>query len=489
VSTPFADGRGDILVSGRYGYPGPLVSLFDPNVSLSYWDYQARVRWRPGDRDEVSVFAFGSYDALYSRDNSSAPMAELLGIQFHRVDLRWDRQTSPTGSLRVALTLGYDRSATGSGGFLQSTEESIEDESVRLRAEWSEHLGRGIDARAGSDVVATPYRIVLPGGGGPNLLGGTQNTAAFTQVDVNGGVYGELLWAPAPRVEIRPGLRMDVFTSRSSTAAPPLGIESGYERAAGAIDPRLSARWGMTDWLAWIAALGIAHQASNIPLPSPGLQFSQLSRGVQAAYQYSAGAEVKLPFKFTATVDGFVQDYTGLADLYESCPPGESTCNFNGRAVGLEVLVRRRLTERLTGWLSYTLSNTERDAFDQGHWMRVVSQYDRPHVANLVLAADLGKRWRAGARLLAYSGLPYSTTTGTFGTPNAREPPFFRLDLRLEKKWHALGGTLTLVFEWLNSLLSKESFGTVCAGPPPAQCSPQQIGPVTVPSIGVEESW
>jgi hypothetical protein len=496
VSTPFADGKGDVLVSGRYGYPGPLVSLFDPNVSLSYWDYQTRVRWRPGDHDEISVLAFGSYDSLYSRDNATEPMEELLGIQFHRVDLRWDRQTSPTGSLRVALTLGYDRSATGSGG-LGSTEEWIEDESVRLRAEWSEHLARGIDVRAGSDVAATPYRIVLPGAG-PNLLGGTQNTAAFTQVDVNGGVYGELVWVPASRVEIRPGLRADVFTSRSSTGAAPLGIESGYDRAAGAIDPRLSARWTMTDWLSWIAALGVAHQASNIPLPSPGLQFSQLSRGVQAAYQYSAGAEMKLPLKFTATVDGFLQDYTGLADLYESCPPGESTCNFDGRAVGLEVLVRRKLTERLTGWLSYTLSNTERDAFNQGHWVRVLSQYDRPHVANLVLAADLGKRWRAGVRLLAYSGLPYSTTTGTVGIPNAREPPFFRLDLRLEKKWPALGGTLTLVFEWLNALLSKESFGTDCSfsgapgpggGIPQTQCVPQQIGPVTVPSIGVEESW
>ncbi len=111
---------------------------------------------------------------------------------------------------------------------------------------------------------------------------------------------------------------------------------------------------------------------------------------------------------------------------------------------------------------------------------------------NLVVAADLGKRWRAGARVLAYSGLPYSTTTGNVGIPDAREPPFVRLDLRLEKKWHALGGTLTLVFEWLNALLSKESFGTDCRpapGPGPARCYPAEIGPVTVPSIGVEESW
>lgn len=493
VSTPLADGKADVLASARYGYPGPLVSVFDPNVGLSYWDYQTRARWRPDDHDEIGVFAFGSFDSLSSRDSASQPLRELLGIQFHRVDLRWDRRTSDTGSLRLAVTLGYDRSAAGNGGGTTvQAEDTVESESVRLRAEWADRLSPEIEARVGSDVVVQPYRIVIPSTA-PSLPGITSTNAAFTQTDVDGGLYGELTWKPAPRVELRPGVRVDVFTSRSSTGAAPLGIDTGYERAAGTLDPRLSARWDMTSWLAWIAALGVAHQASNIPLPSPGLQFSQLTRGVQAAYQYTAGAEIKLPLKFTATVDGFLQDYTGLADVYESCPPGESTCNFNGRAVGLELLVRRRLTERLTGWLSYTLSRTERDAyyrtFSQSEWIRVLSQYDRPHVANLVLAADLGKRWRAGARLLAYSGLPYSTTTGPVGIPNAREPPFFRLDLRLEKKWRALGGTLTLVFEWLNALLSKESFGTTCSGPPPMQCAPQQIGPVTVPSVGVEESW
>lgn len=492
VSTPLANGQADVLASGRYGYPGPLVSVFDPNIGLSYWDYQTRVRWRPSDRDEVSAFAFGSFDSLSQRDTSTGKMEELLGIQFHRVDLRWDRRTSATGSLRLAATLGYDRSAASNGSALNPAEDAIESESVRLRAEWSDWLSPEIEARAGSDVVVQPYDVVLPNSG-PSLPGVTRSTDAFKQTDVDGGIYGELTWKPAPRVELRPGVRVDVFTSRSSTGATPLGVNTGYERAASAFDPRLSARWEMTPSLAWIAALGVAHQASNIPLPSPGLQFSQLTRGIQTAYQYTAGAEVNLPLKFTATVDAFLQDYTGLADVYESCPPGESTCNFDGRAIGLEVLVRRRLTERLTGWLSYTLSRTERDAYyqtlTQSQWIRVVSQYDRPQVVNLVLAADLGKRWRAGGRVLAYSGLPYSTSTGPVGVPNAREPPFFRVDLRLEKKWRALGGTMTLVLEWLNALLSKESFGTICSGPPPQQCGPQQIGPVTVPSVGLEESW
>jgi hypothetical protein len=219
LSAPVADGRGDVLISGRYGYPGPLVSVFDPNVGLSYWDYQARARWKLSDHDQIGVFGFGSFDSLSARNATSGQMEQVLGIQFHRVDLRWDRQTSPTGSLRVALTLGYDRSAAGGSnstitligsGTNQASgaEDFIESETIGLRSEWSDRLSRDADARLGSDIVISPYHVVLalfeptgPGGMGPALpvsvLGATASD--FRQVDVNGGSTGSSsgAWRPA----------------------------------------------------------------------------------------------------------------------------------------------------------------------------------------------------------------------------------------------------------------------------------------------------
>jgi len=496
ASTPFADGRGDVLASGRYGYPGPLLSLFAKDTGLAYWDYQTRVRWRTAGGDELGAFVFGSYDSLSARDPVSGKMAEILGLQFHRVDLRWDRRTSDTGRLRVALTLGYDRSATGA--ISQPDQPSfIESGTFGLRMEWSDRAGPDVDVRIGADAVVAPYRVVVPfdspvSGASTSAIG--SNAAAFLQTDVDSSAFAEVVWRPAPRIELRPGLRLDAFTARYPGNAT-LGGVNAKARAVGAADPRLAARWDATPALAWVAALGVAHQASNIPFPSPGLQFSQLSRGLQSAFQYSAGAEVKLPAEFTATGDVFLHDYTGLADYIETCPPGESTCTFDGRSVGFELLVRRSLTRRFTGWLSYTFSRTERDSFYQGGWLRRVSEFDRPHVANLVLAADLGRRWRAGARLIAYSGLPYSSTTGGIGPPDSRADPFFRVDVRIEKRWNAFGATMAIVFEWLNALLAKESIGTTCSGTVTSdggfasQCRPMQVGPITFPSIGVEAAW
>jgi hypothetical protein len=515
VATPLPGGRSDVLASGRYGYPTPLLSLFAPNTGLGYWDYQTRARWRVSDGDELSVFVFGSDDSVSQRDQNTDPLAEVLRVQFHRVDLRWDRRTTATGRLRVALTLGYDRSATtsatqitafGSGEVIaQQTSGLIENGTFGLRTEWTDRPARDADVRIGADVTLEPYHVIVPLFSVPSsdlaklVSSWAANTPLverggdeFTQTDVNAGLYGELVWRPSSRVEIRPGLRVDAFTSRSPRRSA-VGTLSGTEAAVGAVDPRLAARWEASRDLAWVVALGVTHQASNTPFPSPVLQFSQLSRGLQSAYQYSAGAEIKLPAEFTATADVFMHDYTGLAEYIEACPIDQPTCNFNGRAIGLELLVRRSLNKRLTGWVSYTLSRAERDSYWSGGTIRRLSEFDRTHVGNLVLAADLGRRWRAGGRMVAYSGLPYSMLTGSVGPPDARGPPFVRIDMRIEKRWNALGGSMAIAFEWLNVLLSKETFGTSCSSTFSGRglpfCQPTEVGPITFPSIGLEAAW
>jgi hypothetical protein len=68
-----------------------------------------------------------------------------------------------------------------------------------------------------------------------------------------------------------------------------------------------------------------------------------------------------------------------------------------------------------------------------------------------------------------------------------RMPAFYRLDVRLEKRW-TFGETtwLSLVLEMLNATLHKETFGYDCSS---AGCKSEEIGPVAFPSIGVEAGF
>jgi hypothetical protein len=57
-----------------------------------------------------------------------------------------------------------------------------------------------------------------------------------------------------------------------------------------------------------------------------------------------------------------------------------------------------------------------------------------------------------------------------------REPPFYRLDVRVEKRWW-LGRTtwISFVAEFLNATLNKETWP-----------GGERIGPVSIPSLGGE---
>ncbi len=73
-----------------------------------------------------------------------------------------------------------------------------------------------------------------------------------------------------------------------------------------------------------------------------------------------------------------------------------------GASYGLELYVKKKLTSRVGGFLSYTLSRSTRAVGDQSF----VASFDRTHVANAALAFDVGKGVRAGARVVFYTGLP-----------------------------------------------------------------------------------
>jgi TonB family protein len=534
VESPLGDGRGSALVAGRYGYPGPILGAITPTIRLGYWDYQARVTWRVGDRDTLGVFAFGSHDylgAASTHNGQTGPIVEQLGSDFHRVDLRYDRALVD-GHLRIAATVGYD-SQGGAGESDGAAVTTATNLSAALRMEAEKKLSPAVRLRGGADVRVDDYGFAqgqapTDPNGSPQPQIPASESAYPPPTNITGGAHADVVWRVAPRVEIVPGARVDMFASTRATG--PSGANA--TTTAPAFDPRLSARVTIAPAVAWLTSFGLSHQhpalrVGEIPailLSVPGFPLGDSQ--LQTVAQASQSVEVALPADFTLTTTGFLSGWSGLTDLTNSCiqimpatippqngnapPPQEPTaCPNNGPAhgiaYGLEVLLRRPLSKRLSGWLSYTLSRSTRDenfitATGGNAQATVVSDYDRTHVLNAILAYDLGRRWRAGARFVFMSGAPYSNLAGNVPAPpyNAyRDPPFYRVDVRLEKRW-SLGkdGYFAFIAEVQNATLSKEvtPFGLDCMGTMTpsggtTQCSHSAIGPLTIPSIGAEASF
>lgn len=500
VEAPFANGRGTVGVSGRYGYPGLLLSLLAPNVFLQYGDYQARASWKATDHDTLSTFAFGSVDAGGEIKNGS--LKDVTSTQFHRVDTRWDRDLGKLGQIRTALTLGIDDTSTPDDLSLRTT-------LAGLRSEWNMRISDKVRIRAGSDVWFEHHALVQ--------AGDSELNASFpTRDDVTAGVWLDAIVRVSPNVEIIPGARVDFFESKISAA--------DKDDSVPTFDPRVATRVRLTRNLTWITTNGVTHQPPSFLVPVPGLALGTLGDGVQTAVQTSQGAEVGLPLDFTFTGTLFLHNYLDLTDATASCGPKLDTggdCinqRVRGRTYGVELLLRRPFTKRLTGWLSYTLSRSTRDAnvfsrkdFNDAitnigeptvaipppHVETIASDFDRTHVLNVIGAYDLGRHWRIGGRTVFYTGRPYSNRYQGVAVPpfnSERLPSFFRIDLRLEKRWLTDHGYVAFVAEGLNVTANKEVLDVKCTrtgGLALDKCEPDTKGsiPVIVPLIGVEGAF
>jgi hypothetical protein len=145
--------------------------------------------------------------------------------------------------------------------------------------------------------------------------------------------------------------------------------------------------------------------------------------------------------------------------------------------------VSRPVTKRLGGFVSYTLSRSEQSSGDQ----KSPSGFDRTHVVQTALSYEVGLGVRVGARAVLYSGVPELNLEGSpHFTSNRRGSPFFRLDLRAEKRFR-IGerGYWGVIGEVLNATSTREVVRLDCG----EICRERSAGPVVLPSVGLEAGF
>lgn len=463
AETGFANGRGTVLLGGRYSYTAAIISLLAPNVVLDYRDFQARTSYDFTPDDRVTAFAFGAYDLLGEKKEGVLDI--LFGTEFYRLDLRYDHAFGNGSNIRYAVTFGFDQTR------IAQARNAI-DRIVAPRIELHHPLSKDVLLRSGVDGTMDNYgtgQIIYRDPDDPDAAVLARLFPERTDLAIGGWL--DFVWQATPEVEVVPGLRVDWYESNGATAV--------------GVDPRLAATFKVTNHFRIIHAYGLTHQPPSFVIPLPGLSPSDLRGGLQTSFQSSAGVETDLPASVTASATVFYNAFFNMTDAFGSSGGDFESSALEqrsmGSGVGLELLVKRPLTEKLGGQLAYTLSRSIRSVGRE----EFPSTFDRTHVLSAAAGYDLGKNWRPGARLLFYTGVPVrSPSNGLIVAPRPshpdRSPAFYRIDVRLEKRWIiAQDAWISLVFECMNATLSEETFSSSTG-------HDEKIGPITLPSIGVE---
>ncbi|HEX3773429.1 MAG TPA: TonB-dependent receptor [Polyangiaceae bacterium] len=464
VEAPFADGRGSALVSGRYSYTGLVLSLLSA-TKLQYWDYQTLDAYRLSSHSTLSVFAFGAFDLFSSSDSSLS--GQIGGeTQFHRFDLRYDFAPDESTNLRAAVTGGFDRTADEDGS------GALRDESARARLELRHEFDQRVGVNAGADARLDSVRLDAS----TMRVDYSDLTTLFpSRDDRTGGAYVSLRLRPERRIRFVPGVRADVYA-----------VEGGVK---GAIDPRFSSEFLLSKRIVVEQSIGLSHQRPNFLPGVPAASVGTLQGGLESGAVFDAGVRYKPGGDFTLAATGFRTAFFDVVDpigTQRDFSIDRSALNdrVTIQTAGVEVRISRPLTRHLGGFLAYTYSRSVR----HGAGVSSVSGYDRPHVAQAALTADFGWNVRGGARAVYYSGVPALLLND--GTPHfsdsVRGPAFFRLDLRLEKRFNFTAPRyLSIVAEVLNATSSKEVLSAKCG----TLCQADESGPVVLPSIGLEAGF
>ncbi|AKF09916.1 TonB family protein [Sandaracinus amylolyticus] len=473
LAMPWDGGRGSVSLAFRRSYYELLLPLFIDGLSLQYTDYQLRAQYRFDRGFSASVFLFGSEDTLdqtgaIGGGATSAGSNTAITINFQRIIARFVWRIGEGSTVTLSGTVGRDGQFFGSANVGEARQRfELETFNTGLRLDIALNVAPWLGFNTGLDLAGSTTQVDVtapaPSGLGeyprpvfdPQLIRLTSTAARGTP-----GAYAEGVLRFDP-VEVSLGVRMDVLRYGSVTTVAP--------------DPRVVARWRvLPEWLLKAGSGLFTQPPIAVQTISTG---GNPGLGPTRSWQNSVGTEIDLPFDIDVEVNGFYSHMFDLARFTSAVgtgPDGQPRREFfradqEGRAYGLEVLIRRPVTEGFYAWVSYTLSRSERRRLEG--WE--LFNQDQEHVLNLV-ASYYVDGWRFGGRFVLASGRPIEDIRGgvydadandydpTFTGTTSRLPIYHQLDLRVDRDFNidnVIRGTVFL--EVLNVYYAENAEGLV----------------------------
>lgn len=235
------------------------------------------------------------------------------------------------------------------------------------------------------------------------------------------------------------GIRINYYTS---------GAQNSYIH----FQPRIVLNYYPNEKYSYYASYNRQYQylslitTSSVGIPTDFWIASSDGIKPQSSHEFSIGSHQNISRNFSSTIGIF---YRSMKDLLEY-PYGitqfnETTTLKNdllvgkGKAYGLEMMFRKN-RGKFNGWISYTLSWSDRKFDELNNGETYFAKYDRRHNLSIVGTYDLNSKWNFGATQIFSSGNRFTMPTSWYfinNNPvkeyseynNAQMPNYIRTDI------------------------------------------------------------
>ena len=462
IEGPLQKDKSSFLVSARRTYADVFLKLGDSSLKktkLYFYDLNTKMNFILGEKDKIFLSGYFGRDVL-SQD-------KVAGINWGNATgtLRWNHIFNK--KLFSNTSLIYSNYDYKIDVHTESTDYGI---LSRIR-DWNLKEELQLYANANNTVifgVNSIYHTIKPG-----EISVTGNTGTVTQglqdrYSLDNAIYANNSWRINNKWNLTYGLRISAFTVLGegdyytlddngkvidTTHYGPGEIVKTYLNG----EPRVAASYQLNP----ISSLKASYtrNTQNLHLINNSVSSSPTDKWVastniikpEIADQVAIGYYRDLKDrKYEINVETYYKtmqnqiDYRDGAEVFTNEAIETQLLYGKGRAYGIEWLFRKK-TGRLTGWISYTLSKTERkiDGINNNQWYN--ARQDRTHDIAIVAMYQLNEKWTLSANWIFYTGDAVTYPSGKYTVDNEvyfyyserngyRMPNYHRLDIGATKQ-------------------------------------------------------
>ncbi|MFD2966311.1 TonB-dependent receptor [Sphingobacterium bambusae] len=458
LSGPLPNDRGSFMISGRRTYADLFLKLSDdPDINQSnlfFYDLNAKLNVKINDRNRLLFSGYFGKDDL--------GFADRFGFNWGNstATVRWnhilsDRLFSNTSF--IYSTFNYNVGITGNNGDFDIASKIG---NWNVKQDFSFYPSNRSTWRFGFNALrqtVSPASLDAQEGANVNSI----EIEKRNGLDISAYISHD--WKPWDKLSIIYGLRFVDFmvlgpgTFYSFDNAGEVLNERAYTGNSVLkhyfnLEPRISASYLLNSKSSIKGSYNRLaqnlHQLTNSTsaLPTDQYVLSSLNIKPQLADQFSIGYFRNFnDNNYEFSVESYYKkmanqiDFKTGADLQANTRLEAELLYGRGRSYGLEFFLRKS-SGKLNGWVSYTLSKSERqfDGINNGTWFN--ARQDRTHDLSIVAMYRLADSWTLGTNFIFNTGNAVTYPAGKYTISNTtlfyynernanRFPNYHRLDI------------------------------------------------------------
>lgn len=456
VEGPIQKGKSSFILGGRRTYADAIARLSGISEAKDAWlyfyDLNMKLYFALSDKDQLSVSGYLGRDKMEIKNMADIGWGNVfLNTKWTRtINQKW---LSSTSLQYNQYTYGYNMDM----GMQISGDAKVGDYTLKHEIQFKPN--EKSNWRFGLNSV---WHDVAPGDF--NLNSDMKNSVNLHhRYSWENGIYASNQLKLTDRLEVLYGLRVSIFSAMGKgeyyeldehkEVTDTIWYPSGkFVKTYINLEPRLSAVYKLNDNYSIKASYARTtqnmHLLTYVAQGTPFDRWTSSSNNIkpQISDQFTLGYFRNFSNNaYEFSVEAYYKDMRNQIDFkdhaeFQGYDVIDTELLFGkGRAYGLELMLNKRVG-RLTGWISYTLSKSEKriNGINENKWYDAYQ--DRTHDISVVGIYELNRKWTLSAAWVYYTGNAITYPSGKYRVDGKdvmyyaerngyRAPAYHRLDL------------------------------------------------------------